>query len=322
MRWFFSQDLPLRIDQGEACPSPGPWQAISSLPRPICWSCVWWIVLLRQPYVNGKSAAATVRGRPLKQTDYATTKILSDRPQPTPATIRPLAPIPIWGCSTARSPLDIRRRLGPQPRCGAGGAHPALALQPIETTVTSPRSATTPGARDFSPQNLWRMPQFFAGVASARRESLSAAETFALDPSPDRPLADEIPWGARVLPPADGLQSLARSGVGAADRQRSVCPDGGGAKTLNGVERSTPGGRRSVQRRLLAGVSRTVARPLGSRPAPGPPARPGAVHQRAWAGFLLRWIAIPGASWKPGLRRRRRRTRRQSLERLPLPERV
>lgn len=138
-------------------------------------------MFLRHPCVNDKSAAATVRGRPLKQTDYATTKILSDRPQPTPAPIRPLAPVPIRGYSNSRSPLDIRRCLGPQPRSGAGGAHPALALPPIETPGASPRSATAPGAGGFSPRNFWRMPQFFAGVASARRESLSAAETIALD---------------------------------------------------------------------------------------------------------------------------------------------
>ena len=75
------------------------------------------IVLFRQPCVSGKSAAAAVCGRQLKRTDYATTKILRDRPQPTPAPIRPLAPVPIWDYSTSRNPLDIRRCLGPHSRC-------------------------------------------------------------------------------------------------------------------------------------------------------------------------------------------------------------
>ena len=42
-------------------------------------------VLLRQRCVKGKTVAATVRGRQLKRTDYATNEILSDRPRSAPS---------------------------------------------------------------------------------------------------------------------------------------------------------------------------------------------------------------------------------------------
>ena len=113
-----------------------------------------------------------------------------------------------------------------------------------------------PGMRGYTRRNLFRMRQFYEAYRG-RRESVTAGDTIAVDPSPHHPEPGEAARGARVL--------HARRDQGAVDEARARTPDPvgrdlrgepGGEESVTSGDTNSPDRPRRVQERLQPRVPR------------------------------------------------------------------
>ncbi len=122
-----------------------------------------------------------------------------------------------------------------------------------------------------------------------RRESVSAADTIAVDPPSPHPRPDEAARGTPVLHArgAQGAVDLARPGAPAP--HAGLPPPGARpGEGVSGVGTNPSERHRGVQERLQPRVPGPARRPLGGGPPWRPPAQPRPLHHRARPRLLLR----------------------------------